>query len=320
MPNLLVTGRWGETHVTSAQARNFHAGVFGSGQYVLSGLTATMTTANTCHIDPGVACFNGADVEVPAGGVDVTIDNGTQGQMRNDLVVLRYTSEPSTQTEDVELVVVKGTPAASSPQDPAHNGGSILEGDSPCDMPLYRIPLNGITVGDPVLLAPAWMAPNRAVVSSADGTPTASAVTATELGYLDGVTSGVQGQIDALGDSLSQRFPSVSQNVGAGKEYNVRLDDVTGTWGGVYLLAIYGTGSDAENAHLYMLNPHMWGAPELVVEVGSYEYQSGHGIGVRFYRDGGGHQRVVVTPEGVGQRVTVGMVAIAFTKSKPTTP
>lgn len=207
MPNLLVTGRWGETHVTSAQARNFHAGVFGGGQYVLSGLTATMTTANTCHIDPGVACFNGADVEVPAGGVDVTIDNGTQGQKRNDLVVLRYTSEPSTQTESVELAVVKGTPASSDPQDPAHNEGSILEGDSPCDMPLYRIPLDGITVGDPVLLAPAWMAPNRAVVSSADGTPTASAVTATELGYLSGAESSIQGQLDDVRDSLSQRLP-----------------------------------------------------------------------------------------------------------------
>lgn len=226
MPNLLVTGRWGETHVTSAQARNFHAGVFGSGQYVLSGLTATMTTANTCHIDPGVACFNGADVEVPAGGVDVTIDNGTQGQMRNDLVVLRYTSEPSTQTESVELVVVKGTPAASSPQDPAHNGGSILEGDSPCDMPLYRIPLNGITVGDPVLLAPAWMAPNRAVVSSADGTPTASAVTATELGYLSGAESSVQGQIDALGDSLSRIV--VEPNLAVASIMNVNTRDCPG--------------------------------------------------------------------------------------------
>lgn len=204
MPNLLVTGRWGETHVTSAQARNFHAGVFGSGQYVLSGLTATMTTANTCHIDPGVACFNGADVEVPAGGVDVTIDNGTQGQKRNDLVVLRYSSEPSTQTESVELAVVKGTPASSDPQDPAHNEGSILEGDSPCDMPLYRISLDGITVGDPVLLAPAWMAPNRAVVSSADGTPTASAVTATELGYLSGADGNVQDQLDDVRHSLSR--------------------------------------------------------------------------------------------------------------------
>ena len=44
---------------------------------------------------------------------------------------------------------------------------------------------------------------SRALVSDSSGHPAASAVTATELGYLDGVTSGVQGQIDALGDSLS---------------------------------------------------------------------------------------------------------------------
>ena len=44
---------------------------------------------------------------------------------------------------------------------------------------------------------------SRVLVSDASGHPAASAVTATELGYLDGVTSGVQGQIDALGDSLS---------------------------------------------------------------------------------------------------------------------
>ena len=45
---------------------------------------------------------------------------------------------------------------------------------------------------------------SRALVSDSSGHPAASAVTATELGYLDGVTGGVQGQIDALGDSLSQ--------------------------------------------------------------------------------------------------------------------
>lgn len=159
MSNLLVTGRWGQTHVTSAQARNFHAGLAGPGQYVMGGLEATMTTANTCHIAPGVACFNGADVEVPAGGEDVTIDNGTQGMMRHDLVVLRYVLDASEQTEDVSLAVVKGTPAASDPQDPTYNSGSILDGTSPCDMPLWRIPLDGVAVGEPEpmysVLAPA---------------------------------------------------------------------------------------------------------------------------------------------------------------------
>ena len=152
MPNLLVTGKWGEPHVTSAQQRNYNAGIAGDGQYVMSGMTATMTNSNTCHIDPGVASFNGADVEVPAGGVDLTIENGTQGQKRNDLVVLRYTKNAGSQVEDVSLVVIKGTPSSGTATDPAHNEGSILDGDSPCDMPLWRIPLNGIDVGDPVQL------------------------------------------------------------------------------------------------------------------------------------------------------------------------
>ena len=152
MPNLLVTGKWGEPHVTSAQQRNYNAGIAGDGQYVMSGMTATMTNSNTCHIDPGVASFNGADVEVPAGGVDLTIENGTQGQKRNDLVVLRYTKNAGSQVEDVSLVVIKGTPSSGTAADPAHNEGSILDGDSPCDMPLWRIPLNGIVVGEPVQL------------------------------------------------------------------------------------------------------------------------------------------------------------------------
>ena len=147
--NLLVTGKWGEVHVTSAQQRNFNSGIVGDGQYVMNGLTATMSDSNTLHVNPGVACMNGADVEVPAGGVDVTVTNGTQGMLRNDLICVRYTMEGSTQKESVELVCVRGTPAASDPQDPEYNDGSILDGSLVVDMPLYRVPLDGISVGDP---------------------------------------------------------------------------------------------------------------------------------------------------------------------------
>lgn len=150
--NLLVTGKWGEVHVTSAQQRNFNSGVVGDGQYVMNGLTATMSDSNTFHMDPGVACMNGADVEVPAGGVDVTVTNGTQGMLRNDLICMRYTMDGPTQKESVELVCVRGTPAATDPQDPEYNNGSILDGSLVVDMPLWRIPLDGITVGDPVRL------------------------------------------------------------------------------------------------------------------------------------------------------------------------
>lgn len=200
MSNLLVTGRWGQTHVTSAQARNFHAGLAGPGQYVMGGLTATMTTANTCHIEPGVACFNGADVEVPAGGEDVTIDNGTQSMMRHDLVVLRYVLDASEQTEDVSLAVVKGTPAASDPQDPAYNSGSILDGTSPCDMPLWRIPLDGVAVGEPE--------PMYSVLTPAAGLMESAAQAASD--------------IDALRDS-------VSQTPGAGISLSPYVSDLGGS-------------------------------------------------------------------------------------------
>ena len=57
--------------------------------------------------------------------------------------------EGSTQKEKAELVCVRGTPAASDPQDPEYNDGSILDGSLVVDMPLYRVPLDGISVGDP---------------------------------------------------------------------------------------------------------------------------------------------------------------------------
>lgn len=43
---------------------------------------------------------------------------------------------------------------------------------------------------------------NRALVSNGSGKVAVSAVTATELGYLDGVTSGIQGQLNTLNNNL----------------------------------------------------------------------------------------------------------------------
>lgn len=150
--NYLVTGSRGGSvpHVSSSEARNYNAGVVGPGNYVMSGLDASMTTANTLHVSDGVASFQGADVEVPNGGCDLTIQNGSQGMKRNDLVVFRY--EVDGDVEGVSLEVIQGTPAASDPQDPAYNEGSISDGTSPVDFPLYRVPLDGITVGTPVKL------------------------------------------------------------------------------------------------------------------------------------------------------------------------
>ena len=86
--------------------------------------------------------------------LSLSISNGNQGYKRNDLIVARYTKNSSTGVEDCNLVVVRGTATTGTAKDPAVTTGNILNGtDIRHDMPLYRIPLNGLTVGTPVRLA-----------------------------------------------------------------------------------------------------------------------------------------------------------------------
>ena len=72
----------------------------------------------------------------------LTIQSGTQGQKRNDLVVARY-SRTSAGIESIEPVVVKGTPSVDKPTDPKVGVN---------DLRLWRIPLDGINAGKPVAL------------------------------------------------------------------------------------------------------------------------------------------------------------------------
>ena len=67
---------------------------------------------------------------------------------------------------------------------------------------------------------------SRALVSDSSGHPAASAVTATELGYLSGAESSVQGQLDDLRDSLSQT-PSLSSYVSDLGESHVTMVGTT---------------------------------------------------------------------------------------------
>lgn len=159
----LVTGKVGHDHVLSEQAGSMHAGIFGTGTYVLgtgSKLAATMVNANTVRIADGDLMMQGRHCTIAEGQYDdLVVQNGTQNQRRSDLVVARYerlAEEP--RTESVSLKVVKGQPSDGEPEDPKIEEGDILGGDLVSEVALYRIPLDGISVGDPEplfdLLAP----------------------------------------------------------------------------------------------------------------------------------------------------------------------
>lgn len=153
MASELITGFAGVPHVGSDDMGAFQAGILGTGSYVLQTgqqLKATVASANKVTIGTGDLVMNGRHVRM-ATATDLTIQNGSQGQKRNDLIVCRY-QKASDGKETATLTVIKGTATSGTPADPSHNTGSILDGATTSDMPLYRIPITNLSVGTPVQL------------------------------------------------------------------------------------------------------------------------------------------------------------------------
>ena len=147
----IITGYMGEPHITSQQKRNINIGIFDSGAHIIKGvgseLAATVISANEVEIADGMIMCEGCASEIAHGTTEsVTIENGTQGEQRIDLIVARYTKNSGTGVEDMQLAVVKGTSAASNPAVPTYNTGTIADGDSPVDFPIYRVNLSGISI------------------------------------------------------------------------------------------------------------------------------------------------------------------------------
>lgn len=173
MGNLhIVTGFKGENHVTAADVGSFNAAIFGAGQYVLNRgrkFSTTTVSNNLIRVADGDLLIQGRHVRMNEGThVDLAIDNGQQGYKRNDLIVARYTKDASSGVEDVNLIVIKGTPVASTPSDPAHTVGDIINDHVYlADMPLYRVPVNGLNVE---ALVPLFTEASMSVADGAVGT------------------------------------------------------------------------------------------------------------------------------------------------------
>ena len=143
----IVTGHVGSAHVTSWQDRDLNQGIFGPDTYILgvgNKLAASIITNNEVRIADGALVMQGCQGVVQKGTYDtLAIDNGTQGMKRNDLICAQY--EKTGGVESLSLVVIKGTPAAN-PSDPAYTSGDIQNGDSPVQVPIYRVALDGLSI------------------------------------------------------------------------------------------------------------------------------------------------------------------------------
>ena len=146
----LVTGRAGSPHITSQQDRQKHQGIWGTGAYILNtgnNLEAVVQSSNNIQIKDGALMSQGALFSVKVGTVDeVTIANGSQGMMRKDVIVARYTYNQGANTENAEWAVVQGTPAASNPRIPQITEGDIQAGDATVDTSVFIVTLDGINI------------------------------------------------------------------------------------------------------------------------------------------------------------------------------
>lgn len=139
----------GKAHVTADQIGDYNAGVSGSGCVLNVGekLRAEIINANLVRIYDGAFIFQGYRRSgITAGSYeDVTIENGTQAQKRNDLICAKYEKDSTTSKENLTLVVIKGTPGDTA-SDPEIPEGDVRSGSAVCYMPLYRVRLDGINL------------------------------------------------------------------------------------------------------------------------------------------------------------------------------
>lgn len=96
----IITGYTGSPHVTAEQDRDINIGIFGNESYVLqtgSQLTAEVSSNNEIKVRDGVIMHQGCAASIKKNTYDsLTITNGSQGMKRVDLIVARYSRDPST--------------------------------------------------------------------------------------------------------------------------------------------------------------------------------------------------------------------------------
>lgn len=146
----IVTGKTGTPHVTSRQFRGMMEGIIGQDSYIIThgeNLEPELVTNNKLKIKSGMMCHHGNISTVEIGTYDeVTIQNGTQGMKRIDLIVNRYSKVEGTGIEENNWIVIQGTPAAEDPVAPAYTEGNLQEGDLVDDCPVFEVHLDGINV------------------------------------------------------------------------------------------------------------------------------------------------------------------------------
>lgn len=145
---MLETGDTGKA-VSAESDGALYSAIIGSESYVLNvgkKFTAEIQSNNKIKINDGSALVNGRHVRIASGDSElITINNGSHGLNRKDIIVIRYQKEP-TGIESVKFLVIQGEETSLEAKVPSYTKGNILTGSTVVDFPLYEVSLTGINI------------------------------------------------------------------------------------------------------------------------------------------------------------------------------
>ena len=254
MSTHLITGFAGKEHITSADQGSFNAAVMGGGEFVLERgeqFRCQVISNNKVRIYDGDILMQGRHIMIDRNTYEETMhENGTQGYLRNDLIVLTYEKNSTTGIETAKLEVIKGTPAESNPTVPEYVSGDILDGGAlKNQMPLYKVPFNGLSIGVPVKMFST--------------VPT-----------LEGMKNDVDTEVDAKMKELDNKFATLEGGIDekiaeAGKPLSSNASD----WKMIQNYGEYSADAKTVGEEFTKVNSSLIGYPDMSQKIYSNKWQ-----------------------------------------------
>ena len=208
----IVTGYAGEKHITSNDDQGRNQGIFGTKNYILSvgnKFGYTLISANELQISDGEGVIQGVHFRVEPGTTDsVSIDNGTTGKKRIDLICAKYVKDALTGIESMSWENIKGTESSSTPSAPSYTAGDILAGDPLAEFPVYKVTLDGLSVDSVELVAQ--------VLPTIDGLSNGLIVAAAATGSFSVGTAADSYTLSTVQEPLGYKFVSWIAAVSSG--------------------------------------------------------------------------------------------------------
>lgn len=145
----IVDGYTGKPNIYADVIGEHNISMYGSGDYVLQVgecLGYELISNNEIHVKDGMFITQGRRGYIKKGTTDIcVIENGAQTVKRNDLIIIEYAKDQSSQVESHTTKVIKGIPGETA-ADPDVITGDIPNGAILHQMPLYRVKLEGLNI------------------------------------------------------------------------------------------------------------------------------------------------------------------------------